>query len=92
MQQPGKPSASTPSTPKDVYKWASGRRRYNKQRQQQAKHRRLWIAAYHLPLVMQRGGQMALARQFGVHRSTVHRAVWQLWREWRQQREHGQHR
>jgi len=56
---------------------------YNRRRQRQAEWRRQWIAT-HLPMVMQRGGQTAMAKRLGCHRSTVHRAVWRYWREWRE--------
>jgi hypothetical protein len=58
---------------------------YNRRRQKQAERRRLWVTV-HLAMVMQRGGQTAMARHLGVNRSTICRDVWRGWQEWRESR------
>ena len=74
-------------TPLDRYRWASGRRRYNKMRQQQQEARRwrVW-AALTVDVLIHHGGQARLARQFGVHRSTISRDIAAWWERARRRR------
>jgi IS30 family transposase len=77
------------SSPPDkaVYRLASGRRQYNHLRQVLAllRRRRLWL---HMPnLLTCRGTQARLARELGVHRSTICRDAQRMWDEFCQQRE-----
>ena len=75
----------------DHYRFASGRRRYNRQRQLQVECRRLRL--WGTPDTMlaltlrRRGSQAAMARALGVSRWTIYRDV-QAWWQWiRQSRE-----
>jgi predicted DNA-binding transcriptional regulator YafY len=64
----------------EIYRRASARRRYNKQRQADRLFRRLIInARMHAdPNCGRRGWCADLAREFGVSRATISRDVWAL--------------
>jgi hypothetical protein len=65
---------------KGVYRWASGRRRYNRLRQCQAQLRWAQLRQYLPALLLHRGLQARLARILGVHRSTICRDAQCLWK------------
>lgn len=72
-------------TPLDRYRWASGRRRYNRLRKLQMECRRLRVWADIYPLLMHRGSQAAMARALGVSRWTIYRDV-AAFHKWMRQR------
>ena len=71
---------SAPTHPDIAYRRAGGRRAYNCRRMLIASHRRLEAVLLYFQGNCKHGSQAAAARQLGVHRSFVCRAV-KMWRE-----------
>lgn len=73
-------------TQDEIYRRAGGRRRYNHQRQFKATYRRVKVAALMRDTDL---NQSAIAKQLGVHRSTISRDLARMEKEvrerWRQQ-------